>query len=110
MTRKERILQAARDYVGSVTFSSPSDVIHFENGAKWADEHPVNMWHDMSEEPRKYEYILFEYISNKNELKYFTQYVAPYDGNLLKVFGMMHVKNLKVSIRLFVKMNLNMCG
>ena len=51
MTRKEQILQAARDYVGSVTFSSPSDVIHFENGAKWADEHPVNMWHDMSEEP-----------------------------------------------------------
>ena len=51
MTRKEEILQAARDYVGSVTFSSPSDVIHFENGAKWADEHPVNMWHDMSEEP-----------------------------------------------------------
>ena len=40
MTRKEEILQAARDYVGSVTFSSPSDVIHFENGAKWADEHP----------------------------------------------------------------------
>ena len=40
MTRKERILQAARDYVGSVTFSSHSDVIHFENGAKWADEHP----------------------------------------------------------------------
>ena len=86
MTRKEEILQAARDYVGSVTFSSSSDVIHFENGAKWADEHPVNMWHDMSEEPRKYEYILFEYISNKNELKYFTQYVTLYDGNLLKEF------------------------
>ena len=51
MTRKERILQAARDYVGSVTFSSPSDVIHFENGAKWADEHPVNVWHDTIEEP-----------------------------------------------------------
>ena len=62
MTRKEEILQAARDYVGSVTFSSSSDVIHFENGAKLADEHPVNMWHDMSEEPRKYEYILFKNI------------------------------------------------
>ena len=53
MTRKEEILQAARDYVGSVTFSSPSDVIHFENGAKWADEHPnlESLWHDASEEP-----------------------------------------------------------
>ena len=53
MTRKEQILQAARDYVSSVTFSSPSDVIHFGNGAKWADEHPnlENLWHDTSEEP-----------------------------------------------------------
>ena len=53
MTRKEEILQAARDYVGSVTFSSPSDVIHFENGAKWADEHPnlESLWHDASEKP-----------------------------------------------------------
>ena len=54
MTRKERILQAARDYVGSVTFSSHSDVIHFENGAKWADEHPnlESLWHDACEEPQ----------------------------------------------------------
>ena len=54
MTRKERILQASRDYVGSVTFSSPSDVIHFENGAKWADEHLnlESLWHDACEEPQ----------------------------------------------------------
>lgn len=51
MTRKEQILQAARDYVSGVTLSSPSDVIHFEYGARWADEHPVNVWHDTSEEP-----------------------------------------------------------
>ena len=53
MTRKEQILQAARDYVSRVTFSSPSDVIHFGNGAKWADEHPnlESLWHDASEEP-----------------------------------------------------------
>ena len=51
MTRKEQILQAARDYVSGVTLSSPSDVIHFEYGARWADEHPVNVWHDPSEEP-----------------------------------------------------------
>ena len=51
MTRKEQILQAARNYVSHVTLSSPSDVIHFEYGARWADEHPVNVWHDPSEEP-----------------------------------------------------------
>ena len=54
MTRKEQILQAARDYVGNVTFSSHSDVIHFENGAKWADEHPnlESLWQDAHEEPQ----------------------------------------------------------
>ena len=48
MTRKEEILKAARTYVDGIIFSSPSDVIHFENGAKWADEHPINVWHDAS--------------------------------------------------------------
>ena len=54
MTRKEQILQAARNYVSGVTLSSPSDVIHFENGAKWADEHPnlERLWHDAIEEPQ----------------------------------------------------------
>ncbi len=56
MTRKEQILQAARDYVSGVTLSSPSDVIHFEYGARWADEHPnlESLWHDPSEEPQEY--------------------------------------------------------
>ena len=50
MTREEEILQAARDYVSGVTLSSPSDVIHFEYGARWADEHPANAWHDPNKE------------------------------------------------------------
>ena len=50
MTREEEILQAARDYVSGVTLSSPSDVIHFEYGARWADKHPANAWHDPSKE------------------------------------------------------------
>ena len=58
MTRKEQILQAARDYVSGVTLSSPSDVIHFEYGARWADEHPVNVWHDTNEEPTYNELML----------------------------------------------------
>ena len=58
MTRKEQILQAARDYVSGVTLSSPSDVIHFEYGARWTDEHPVNVWHDTNEEPNYNELML----------------------------------------------------
>ena len=55
MTRAEEILKAARDYVDGVISSSPSDVIHFENGAKWADEHPnlESIWHDASKFPNK---------------------------------------------------------
>ena len=73
MTREEEILQAARDYVSGVTLSSPSDVIHFEYGARWADEHPVNVWHDPSEEPllEETEFIFITehdsaYISERN--------------------------------------------
>ena len=53
MTRKEQILKAARDYVSGITLSSPSDVIHFENGAKWADNNPdlSLMWHSADEVP-----------------------------------------------------------
>ena len=52
MTRKEEILNAAREYNSGITLSSPSNVLHFEAGAKWADEHPKNMWHEPSEEPQ----------------------------------------------------------
>ena len=43
MTREEEIRKAALNYVNGIIFSSPSDVIHFENGAKWADKNPVNL-------------------------------------------------------------------
>ena len=67
MTRKEQILQAARDYVSGVTLSSPSDVIHFEYGARWADEHPnlERLWHDASEEPQgEYKIICLDTLGN----------------------------------------------
>lgn len=69
MTRKEQILQAARDYISGVTLSSPSDVIHFEYGARWADEHPVNVWHDVKEEPRCNELLLTEESDDFNLYK-----------------------------------------
>lgn len=54
MTREEQILSAAREYNSGVTFSRPSNVLHFEAGAKWADEHPdlSQVWHDPSVEPQ----------------------------------------------------------
>lgn len=66
MTRKERILQAARNYVSGVTLSSPSDVIHFEYGARWADEHPnlEILWHDASEEPQDNYIVLCDGLDN----------------------------------------------
>ena len=60
MARKEEILEAARDYVSSISLSSPSNVLHFEAGAKWADEH-INLerlWHDPSEEPKLDQWFL----------------------------------------------------
>ena len=50
--RNEQILKVAQDYVSGVTLSSPSNVIHFVAGAKWADKNPINLWHDASEEPQ----------------------------------------------------------
>lgn len=52
MTREEEILNAAREYNNGITFASSSNVLHFEAGAKWADENPVNVWHEPSEEPQ----------------------------------------------------------
>lgn len=58
MTREEEILNAAREYTDKVIFASPSTVLYFEAGAKWADKHPKNVWHDASEEPRPNELML----------------------------------------------------
>lgn len=60
MARKEEILEAARDYVSSISLSNPSNVIHFEAGAKWADEHLnlKSLWHDTSIRPKDNSEIL----------------------------------------------------
>lgn len=76
MKRGEEILKAARDYVSGVTLSSPSNVIHFEAGAKWADKHPdlSQLWHDAYKEP--------EIGSNIIVVDKYGQWreIQPYDG------------------------------
>ena len=63
MTRKEEINVAASKYIednsmpdGYIAISDHKD--SFIEGANWADSHPVNMWHDVSEEPNYNELML----------------------------------------------------
>lgn len=60
MTREEEIKKAARSYVSGDTLSNQSILIHFANGADWADLHPKNVWHDASEMPKEGEWILIQ--------------------------------------------------
>lgn len=70
MTREEEILNAAREYNNGITFASPSNVLHFEAGAKWADESPnfENIWHDSSEEPKDCSEILIYFLNEYGKM------------------------------------------
>ena len=58
MTREEEIAVAFNDYRDALKLSTFGDFEYidiqeaFEAGAKWADQHPNNVWHDASEEPK----------------------------------------------------------
>ena len=66
MTREEEIKKAAQAYISGDILSSPSILIHFENGAGWADEHPnlEILWHDPSEEPQDNYIVLCDGLDN----------------------------------------------
>ena len=76
MTREEQIRQASIEYtmgnapkcIGGDAFSEAMDGMNrnhaFEEGAKWADEHPINMWHDTNEEPRLNQWFLAQIGDN----------------------------------------------
>lgn len=90
MTRKEEIISAAREYNNGITLSSPSNVLHFEAGARWADENPKNIWHDTSEEPKEEEFILLEVVNSltpKNEIGYYVEYTEDWVVNSMKTEG-----------------------
>lgn len=44
----------------------------FMEGAKWADKHPINLWHKVDEEPSKDTYILIETSFFKDDLEYYS--------------------------------------
>ena len=71
MTREEEIAVAFYDYRDALKLSTFGDFEYiniqeaFEEGAKWADNHPVNVWHDASEEPNIDEdVVLFDSCEN----------------------------------------------
>lgn len=53
MTREEEIYEASKKFS-----EYEYNQINFENGfidgANWADKNPVNVWHDINDEPKKY--------------------------------------------------------
>lgn len=55
MTRDEQIIEASHNYGKTLNEEAAFDYedmkCAFKEGAKWADEHPINVWHDVSEEP-----------------------------------------------------------
>ena len=81
MNREEQIRQASIEYtlknrpmcIGGDSFAELADEINrnpaFEEGAKWANMHPVNVWHDAGEFPNKALPIIVE-IDDDIELSY----------------------------------------
>jgi len=74
MTREEEIKCASKDYVNYLLDKqeyhnedyTEYDIRQaFEKGAKWADEHPINMWHGTNEEPKEHSKIVI--IDTKGE-------------------------------------------
>lgn len=56
MKREEQIIsEAKKHYYDDINCHNA-----FLHGVEWADEHPANMWHDVSEEPRCEELLLGE--------------------------------------------------
>lgn len=65
MSREEELQQAADEW--AEFYKHAEDVcdyisvrIAYNEGAAWADKHPKNVWHDVSEEPRCEELLLGE--------------------------------------------------
>lgn len=70
MTRKEQIIEAGIEYtmqndpvcISGDNFYEMSKMLNrnksFEEGAKWADKNPENVWHNTSEKPELNQYFL----------------------------------------------------
>lgn len=53
MTREEKISKAAySQYCNSESICFNLMCDSFKQGAEWADNHPINVWHDANDEPK----------------------------------------------------------
>ena len=95
MTREEEIKKQAERYTDDASnytewsddggWSDTNDVELVEKafieGAEWADNHPVNVWHDASEEPKEHSKIVI--IDTRGEW-WVRNYVSDdFDDNIL---------------------------
>lgn len=74
MTREEQKAKDAKKYY-------PYDIncyCAFLDGAQWSDEHPVNIWHDASEEPKENSEIVI--ADTEGELRHIDYASDDYDG------------------------------
>ena len=63
MTREEQIItEAKKHYYDDINCHNT-----FLHGVEWADEHPINVWHDASEKPRAKEWILVQFEEDEYE-------------------------------------------
>lgn len=62
MTREKELYEAANKFSDEYKYSEDVDYISirvaFREGAEWADNHPVNVWHSASEEPKCKELLI----------------------------------------------------
>lgn len=67
MTREEELYETADNFSEDHKYEEDLDYVSlkmaFIEGAEWADNHPVNVWHDTSEEP-KYKELLIIYCND----------------------------------------------
>ena len=67
MTREEEINNAVEEFkeerktaIGRAKHGGWYFANIFEEGIKWADEHPKNVWHDASEKPHAKKWLLVQ--------------------------------------------------
>lgn len=65
MIRNEELYDAAEKFSDDYKYSGDVDYmsikIAFIEGAEWADNHPINVWHDVSEMPKEnYKNIIYQ--------------------------------------------------
>lgn len=73
MKRSDEIAEALKTFFEKYECKMDADtkLIYagaFAVGATWADEHPIDVWHDASEEPQENEYVLIQDDENNYDV------------------------------------------